>query len=167
MMYLNEKDEFVKTFFKRTKEIIEHSQNCDYDVTLLCNCLTGILVFPEQKFYNKIDDNLLSNENIKKIKSGLIGNKRSGSVKTIFKRMRNAVSRCNIKFESATSYTDDNRIKYIYFYDDSAFETKKVLDDYEFQLRLDVDDLKDILFDFCEKLLKNEKYTDKKEENPK
>lgn len=72
--------------------------------------------------------------------------------------MRNAVSHCNIKFASDTSYNADNRIKNIYFYDDCDFEEKTNLEDYEFQLKIDVTDLKDILMNFCDELLKSEEY---------
>lgn len=164
MMYLNGNHGFVKNFFERTKKIIENTSNAEYEVTLLCNCLLGILVFPEQKFYDELDDSLLSDEEFKKLQKGFLG-KKHNTVKKVFKRMRNAVTHCNIKFESATTYSYDEQIKFIYFYDDPDFELKTNLDDYEFQLRIDVDDLKSILFAFCENLLKKEKYTNTEKGN--
>lgn len=160
MMYLNGKQGFLEDFFKRTREIIqdyEKSTNNKYETTLLCNCLLGILVFPEQKLFNVISQTSLSNENYQKLKGGLRGTKKPRSVKTIICRMRNAVAHCNIKFESATTYKSDNQIKYIHFYDDKDHQNKHDLDDYEFHLKIDVADLKDILFDFCDRMLINPK----------
>ena len=72
--------------------------------------------------------------------------------------MRNAIAHCNIRFECTENKKNDNRIKYIYFYYYKNYSDKKKLETYEFQLRIDIDDLKDILFDFCDKILANEVY---------
>lgn len=161
MQYKSGEHGFVKDFFERTKNIIESSDKIMVDGcegTLLINCLLGILVFPEQKFYNEMSDSMLSDKNKQKIKQGIIGKSEPRTLKKIFRRMKNAVSHCNIKFESAYN----NQIKYIYFYDDENY-AKRNLENYEFQLESDVEDLREILFDFCENLLKNEKYIDEKE----
>lgn len=158
MMYLNGEHGFVKNFFERTKEIIEHSENFGCEVTLLCNCLTGLLVFLEQKFYDKMRTISLADENHKKLKVGLNGKNKPRSEKVIFQRMRNAVSHCNIKFESATNYKSDTKIKYIYFYDDKDYKNKRNFENFDFQLKIDIADLKEILINFCDELLKSEEY---------
>lgn len=160
MMYLNGEQGFLEGFFKRTREIIqdyEKSTNHQYETTLLCNCLLGILVFPEQKLFNVINQNSLSNKNYSILQNGLLGTEHPEKIVEIFRRMRNAVAHCNIKFESATTYKSDNQIKYIHFYDDKDYQNKHDLDDYEFHLKIDVADLKDILFDFCDRMLINPK----------
>lgn len=157
MMYLNGKHGFVKDFVERTKIIIEHSANYGCEVTLLCNCLTGLLVFPEQNFYNEMQKITLSDENYKKLQSGLIGNERPHEVEEIFRRMRNAVSHCNIKFESETACKNDTQIKYVLFYDDKNHKKRKI-ENFEYQLKIDIADLKDILMNFCDELLKSEEY---------
>lgn len=157
MMYLNGERGFVKDFFERTKKIIENSESYGCEVTLLCNCLTGLLVFPEQKFYDEMRTISLTDENYKKLKSGLIGKERPSDVEGIFRRMRNAVSHCNIKFESETAYKNDTQIKYVLFYDDKNHRKRK-LENFEYQLKIDVADLKDILMNFCDELLKSEEY---------
>ena len=159
-MYLNGKQGFLEDFFKRTREIIqdyEKSTNHKYETTLLCNCLLGILVFPEQELFKVINQNSLSNKNYSILQKGLLGTECPEKIVEIFRRMRNAVAHCNIKFESATTYKSDNQIKYIHFYDDQDHQNKDDLDDYEFHLKIDVADLKDILFDFCDRMLINPK----------
>lgn len=161
MMYLNGQKGFIKDFFERTAKIIKSFEKINNDgceVTLLCNCMLGIFIFPEQKFYNEITNDSLSDANFKKLKQGLLGQKKPRSIKKIFSRMRNAIAHCNIRFECAENKKNDNRIKYIYFYDDENYSDKKKLESYEFQLRIDIADLKDILFDFCDKILANEVY---------
>lgn len=160
MMYLNGEQGFLEDFFKRTREIIqdyEKSTNHQYETTLLCNCLLGILVFPEQELFKVINQNSLSNKNYSILQNGLLGTECPEEIVEIFCRMRNAVAHCNIKFESATTYKSDNQIKYIHFYDDQNHKNKHDLDDYEFHLKIDVADLKDILFDFCDRMLINPK----------
>jgi len=41
-----------KDFPKRTIDIL--SSNEKYDVTLLINCLTALLILPKERFYNQI-----------------------------------------------------------------------------------------------------------------
>lgn len=161
MMYLNGQKGFIKDFFERTAKIIksfEEINNDEYEVTLLCNCMVGILIFPEEKFYPdfKVKDTNLSINSKQILLDGLNGKYKPQSVMEILKRMRNAVSHCHMKFESATNYTSDNQIKYIWFYDDWKLykDDKAPLEKYEFALKIDVVNLKEILLEICTNLFK-------------
>lgn len=87
-----------------------------------------------------------------------MGKNKPRSLRSIFRRMKNAVSHCNIEFESETANSD--QIKYICFYDDENYKSKRKLENYEFQLKIDINNLKNILFDFCDNLLVNEEYAE-------
>lgn len=146
-----------KIFLKEQRKLLKIQKNYGCEITLLCNCLTGLLVFPEQKFYDEMQTIYLTDENYEKLKSGLIGKEQPCEVKEIFRRMRNAVSHCNIKFESETAYKNDTQIKYVLFYDDKNCKKRKI-ENFEYQLKIDITDLKDILMNFCNELLKSKEY---------
>lgn len=151
MMYLNDKDGFIRDFSARTKKLIKNFEvmgDSDYEVTLLCNCMLGMLVFPKEKLGKYIRTISLSDKNQQKLTKGLSVKNNSNDLAEIFRRMKNAVSHCNIMFKGDSN----NTIKYICFYDDKDHGSEKALKTYEFQLELDVTDLKDILIDFCDKL---------------
>lgn len=161
-MYLNDGEEFVREFFERTKKIVEQYEECNlqYDTTLLCNCLIGLLVCPTQEFYKKLKDKNIDvdiTENSKQIlKSGLTGKDKPQMILDILKHMRNAVSHGHMKFKAETSYISDNNIRYICFYDDkSKYNDNSIaVENFEFKLVLDIDNLKKVLFEVCENLFK-------------
>lgn len=167
MQYLNGDDQFVKEFFDRTKTIIEQYPQIpnlgdkNYDMTLYCNCLVGLLIFPEQKYYKKIKKDLLSEKNYKLLRSSIQKkDEQRYTLHLIFSRMRNAIAHGHIKFPKS-NYTNDKQIHSIIFYDDRDKEKQKLykesdLEDFEFCLELTVENLKKIIDEFCKNIFKSE-----------
>lgn len=163
MEYLNNDKKFIKEFFERTKKIISqyseisNLQNEKYDVTLFCNCLIGLFIFPEQKYFQKIKANLLSEDKYKLlVKSIQKKDERKYDLWLIFSRMRNAVAHGHIKFPKS-NYSNDNKIHSIIFYDDRDYKKQKSyndkdLENFEFQLEISVKDLKEIIEEFCDNI---------------
>lgn len=167
MQYLNGDDQFVKEFFDRTKTIIEQYPQIlnlgdkNYDMTLYCNCLVGLLIFPEQKYYKKIKKDLLSEKNYKLLRSSIQKkDEQRYTLRLIFSRMRNAVAHGHIKFPKS-NYTNDNKIHSIIFYDDRNKDKQKSsndtdLENFEFRLEIAVEDLKEIIEEFCDNVFESE-----------
>ena len=170
MEYANGDNGFISEFFERTLKIIKQydefgfSPKDNYNATLLCNCLMGILVYPEQEYYKKIDETfltdaakLLLDNSVKKL--GVKKRADENDIQYIFRRMRNAVSHRHVKFPKSNIKTDTT-IKSICFYDDVDYENKKNLEDYEFKMEIQIDDLKDILIEFCNNAMKKGRDTE-------
>lgn len=167
MMKEYETEEFVKAFFGRTKHVLEQYDQMvqskpewldAYETTLLCNCLVGLLVFPEQKFYDFIKNRMLSKENLHRLRSCIVHqNTKQSDLCCILRRMRNAVSHQNVRFVGGSK----GEIQSIAFYDDQKWEDKKKKGDdlstYEFQLVIEPDVLKPILIEFCENVIERRK----------
>lgn len=50
---INEKEYFVKDFYKRTLNILRSTQ-CEYDVALLINSMVGLLVVPKERYFHSM-----------------------------------------------------------------------------------------------------------------
>lgn len=167
MEYLNNDEKFIKEFFERTKTIISqyseipNLQDEKYDVTLFCNCLIGLFIFPEQKYYDNITNDILETKKITVLKNAI--KRQDGQnydLRLIFSRMRNAVAHGHIKFPKS-NIKNDRKIHSIIFYDDKDKEKQKLyndkeLENFEFRLEIDVEDLKEIIEEFCDNFFEKE-----------
>lgn len=61
------KDEFINDFIARTKVLLERNYDTEYDVTLIINCLLGLLIIPKERNKKVIDDSLFSSDLIRRI----------------------------------------------------------------------------------------------------
>jgi len=100
---MSEYTDFNKDFIKRTIEIIQSYNSIKgekYEVTLLINCLTGLLVLPREKYYAQIpDDNLKDLEgwginigHIKEVNCPICGYK----LNNIVRHMRNSIAHMHV-----------------------------------------------------------------------
>ena len=96
-------EEFVKDFAERTVENLEivennvEKNNDGYEVTQLINSMIGLLIFPQQKYYEEFPEKY-PNDDIKKMfaKSSEYKNEQE-NFKTMVRHLRNAVSHNNIE----------------------------------------------------------------------
>jgi hypothetical protein len=113
-------NDFKKDFPKRTIDILNrYSSEEKYDVTLLLNCLLALLVFPKEKFYNNIPEEIpsnwgLSKGNVKKVSCESCGYK----LKEIVRHMRNAIAHMKIE----TTNDSNGNIEMVKFKDLGGFE---------------------------------------------
>ena len=165
MHYLNSNDQFVDEFVARTRKIIaqyEGVQGEHYESTLLANCLLGLLVFPEEKYFSQLRDDLLSAEYLTDLSEAVKRSPRKSlDLRYILRHMRNAAAHGHICFSSASTYTTDTEIKNIVFFDDADWKAKRKLNDYEFCLDIEIKKLRLILADFCDNVLKTENLSGK------
>lgn len=105
-------EKFKRDFIIRTKEnLVKITEQNGYEVTHLINSSIGLLIVPEQKFYNEINDTFVSDATLNEIKSCVtIGN--NISLKDLVRHLRNSISHSRIKFEN-----DNERISKIVFED--------------------------------------------------
>lgn len=106
-----DKNSLVLDFARRTKKNLEfvesyvHSKPLDsnvevYEVTQLINSLLGLLVFPQQKFYNDLPKKTLSElkaegwPDVRVIEGKL----REDNLKGLLRYLRNGVSHFNVEF---------------------------------------------------------------------
>lgn len=118
MQYLNNNNQFVEEFIARTRKIIAQYENVQgehYESTLLANCLLGLLVFPEEKYFSQLRDDLISAESLTDLSKAVKRSPRKSlDLRYILRRMRNAAAHGHIRFSSATAYTTDTEIKKSY-----------------------------------------------------
>jgi Zn ribbon nucleic-acid-binding protein len=106
--------DFNEDLIDRTIKILDKYAD-DYEVTLLINCLTALLILPKEKHFNKIpDDDIeklqewgIKNEHIIKVKCHACGYK----LNEIVRNMRNSVAHMTIE----TSSNQKNEIDCIRF----------------------------------------------------
>lgn len=92
-------------FINRTKTIIEQYEKLEIDkgdkfeVTLLLNCLVGLLILPQQNWFNSLPHDLVSQKewgidekHISTIKKGETKN-----VKDVARHLRNSIAHYNFK----------------------------------------------------------------------
>ena len=92
-------------FIYRTKMIIEQYENLEipknekFEVTLLLNCLVGLLILPQQVWYDGLPDTTLKEENwgIKEEDILFIKNGEAKNIKNISRHLRNSVSHYRFK----------------------------------------------------------------------
>lgn len=142
---------FLKEFVRRTKvnlEIVEQVANDDpqsaYEVTQLTNSLFGLLILPQQKYYDLLTN--VPNSDVPKFRKykSLIQyqNKNTLNYAKAIERLRNALGHPKaIEFESQ----------------DGQIERLKLVDNFNptdrFSIILEVKQLKEIVFELCDVLI--------------
>ena len=122
--YINQEYDFIS----RTKIIIEQYEkakipkNEKFEVTLLLNCLVGLLILPQQNWYDSLPTSIVSEEewgigeqDISFMKQGETKN-----VKDIARHLRNSVSHYHFK----AFKNEINDIEYIKFEDFNKQDSK-------------------------------------------
>ncbi|HUT45181.1 MAG TPA: HEPN family nuclease [Sedimentisphaerales bacterium] len=121
--------DFKKDFPERTIDILNrYSSKEKYDVTLLINCLTALLILPKERFYNQIPNvdikNLngwgLKEEHVRNIPCTACGY----NLKDIVRRMRNAIA--HMRIDTAD---ENGNIIMIRFKDLGGFEVEIPVED--------------------------------------
>lgn len=100
-------DDFKKDFPKRTIDIPDrYSSKEKYDITLIINCLTALLILPKERFYNYIPDvdiKNLSGWGLKKAHVQQVSCTACGyNLTNIVLGMQNAIS--HMRIETADDY---------------------------------------------------------------
>ena len=105
-------EKFKRDFIIRTKEnLLKITEQNGYEVTQLINSSIGLLIVPEQKFYNEIDNSFVNEATLNEINL-CIDSKNKMSLKEIVRHLRNSISHSRIKFEN-----DNGKISKILFED--------------------------------------------------
>lgn len=104
MMYATE-SEFIKDFAKRTLYNYDMIKNAGcYEVTQLINSAVGLLIIPEQKLYNKIIDDLVSDELYQELCKSIITNtylnSDKNSLQQIAQHIRNSIAHARMEFSA-------------------------------------------------------------------
>lgn len=102
--------DFNKDFVERTKEIIEKTTLCEYDVTLLINCLMGLVNLPTER--TKKRNTTFIKTCVNEFYRIHAVTKDSGDANKTFRALRNATSHMRI----ATT-NSKNQIDTVQFYD--------------------------------------------------
>lgn len=113
--YKNQEFDFVN----RTKTIIEQYDKLElakaekFEVTLLLNCLVGLLILPQQNWFNNLPTDLVSQEEwgIRESDVSFMKNGETKTVKNIARHLRNSISHYRFKaFENSSN--DISSIKF-------------------------------------------------------
>lgn len=96
MMYT----EFVKDFAQRTKQNYNSLAKGQYEVTQLINSAVGLLIIPNQKMFNKIEDSIISEELFDRVKGCIIQNTyaEAMNLKQFTRHLRNSIAHGNMEF---------------------------------------------------------------------
>ena len=138
-----------KDFIERTQEIVNGYPQGN-KVTMLLNCMLGLLVFPKEKYSDKIESAPYTEWGIKdsisicKAKNG----KDSKKVIDVIRHLRNAV--CHGHFEMKDERGEE-KITHVEFYD---CQNKKKPKDRNFEAKISTEELKKFLLKFSDHLLK-------------
>ena len=109
-------------FIQRTKSIIEQYDNFQipgkskFEVTLLLNCLVGLIILPQQHWFNSLPKELISKKvwGISELHISFIKIGETKNVKAIATHIRNSISHCKFKV-FGNSKKQINRIKFLDF----------------------------------------------------
>jgi hypothetical protein len=117
-------------FIKRTKSIIEQydehvmpkvDKKEQFDVTLFLNCFIGLLIVPQQNWYDNIPEECISSDEwgiepecIHSIKDKK-GRNEGNNIKNVARHLRNSIAHYN--FKGISSGAGDNQIVNIEFKD--------------------------------------------------
>ena len=120
--------DFKKDFPERTIDILKNYKG-KYEVTLLINCLTALLILPKERFYNQIPNvdikNLngwgLKKEHVRNVPCTACGY----NLKDIVRRMRNAIA--HMRIDTADDY--NGNIEMVRFIDNGGFEVEIPVED--------------------------------------
>ena len=136
---------------KRTIDILENYEG-EYNVTLLINCLTALLILPRERFFNKIPDEEIQNlqgwglpkEHLIEVRCGSCGY----NLRNIARNMRNAVAHMSIDVTS----NNERQI------DKVRFEDKRS----KFVLEIPVADLKTFVIKLAQSVIECPKLSSQK-----
>ena len=135
-------------FIERTKTIIEQydaiKDSTKYEVTLFMNCFIGLLILPQQHWYDKLPDIGISEKEwgISPDDISFIKKCEKKDINNISRHLRNSIS--HYRF---TAFKDDsNNISKISFHDNNKHDVKT------FEATLSVSSLKKFVFRFSELL---------------
>lgn len=149
--------EFSREYVRKTLALLkqyERSPEKEYDTTLLCNCLLGLMIVPSEDFYKNISDDLLSVENLTLLRGSVeFTGKSRGDLAHIICCMRSAVKRGNVRFTKKETFGSCVQIRDIAFYDDNYIENKADFSEYEFRMKIGVEMLRKIIIEFCENIV--------------
>ena len=117
--------DFKKDFPERTIDILKNYKG-KYEVTLLINCLTALLVLPKEFFYKNIPEEIpcgwgLTKEHITTVSCEACGDK----LREIVRHMRNAIAHLDIK----TTNDKNGNIERVKFENRSKFIAEIPVDD--------------------------------------
>jgi len=137
-------------FIERTKNIIEQYSSIKdspkYEVTLLMNCFIGLLILPQQHWYDKLPDIAISAKEwgISPNDISYIKSNEKKDVKNVSRHLRNSIS--HYRF---IAFKDDaNNISQIRFEDYNKNNEKT------FEAILSVDSIKTFIYHFSDFLCK-------------
>jgi len=109
-----------KDFIRRTLHIIEHYDG-PYGVTLLINCLLGLIVLPKEKDFNGINDSKLNFSALGMSEKEIVSwgqiDQAERTVSRFLRCLRNSVAHLQIE-----SISSKGEIESLRFVDDSGFE---------------------------------------------
>ncbi len=147
MMYAKGKN-FTKDFITRTKYNINHI-NTPYEVTQLINSMVGLLIIPEQKYFQQITDDMICESLLNEIRGAIVKNTYDPenteiSLRDITLHLRNGVAHFRMDFGG----NSNNEIAQIIIKDHRSPRLEKAAADFE--IKLSVDLLKRYLFEFSE-----------------
>ena len=99
--YSNE--DFAKDFIKRTQYNLEQLKHGPYEVTQLVNSTVGLLMIPQEEFFDQITDDLIDPNILTRMRKAIrtnsyIDNKYDSSLKDIVIHIRNGFAHNNTKF---------------------------------------------------------------------
>lgn len=147
MMYAKGND-FIKDFAVRTKANLATLDSGPYEVTQLICSMVGLLIFPEQKQFKSITDNLIDSELLQNMKKGISTNtyKEPINLQEICRHLRNAVSHSNIDFEAEKPVITTNPlvIHAVKFSDTDPHSGKHI------EIKITIDLLKEFLLAFSD-----------------
>ena len=152
---MSEYKHFLRDFINRTLHNLEFLEGKHesgqyevYEFTQLVNSLLGLLVIPQQREFNRIDDSFIDEQILEKLQGAIVRNdyaRESNShnnFKIILKHMRNAIAHGWLEM-SAT----ESEISTIEFIDRNQWTNQF------FIIRLDIALLKEFVIDFSGKLI--------------
>lgn len=110
-----------KNFIERTIKIVQEYQQ-DKEITLLINCMLGLLVFAKEKEYT-ISSTDYSNWGIKpEYIDSQYNNGKEMSIKNVIRHLRNSVCHCNFELKDKIGA---NKITHVIFKDFPKGNTTK------------------------------------------
>ncbi len=108
---MSEMPKFKQNFIERTLNILdEYSDNTQYDVTLLLNCLLSLVVFPIEETKDEISlkSEIFKDKCVNKLEE--LKNKKAYINKdseNFFRNIRNSIAHLNIKTNSKNEIIED------------------------------------------------------------
>lgn len=150
MEYTNEKQEL--DFIKRTQKVLKQYQELNIDeknkfeVTLLVNCLVGLLIVPKEEWYEDLPDTLLTKNEwgIDPNTISFITEGEEKNIKNFVRHLRNSVSHYNFYLTSTNKKISSIR------FEDFTDRTKTTI---TFDAIMKVEDLQKFLEKFSSTML--------------